>query len=43
MNFDKLIGYSFPSLAKEGWRVAPGWFDRGDYPMILLKLIRFYR
>ena len=20
----------FPSLDKEGWRAAPGWFDRGD-------------
>ena len=22
--------WKFPSLAKEGWRAAPGWFDRGD-------------
>jgi copper chaperone NosL len=28
MNLRKGIGYPFPSLAKEGWREAPGWFDR---------------
>ncbi len=22
--------WKFPSLAREGWRAAPGWFDRGD-------------
>jgi hypothetical protein len=22
--------WKFPSLAKERWRAAPGWFDRGD-------------
>ncbi len=27
MIFHKLMGYKFPSLAKEGWRVAPGWFE----------------
>jgi hypothetical protein len=21
---------NFPSLDKEGWRVAPGWFESGD-------------
>ena len=31
MNFQKLIGYCFLSLDKEGWRVAPGWFEPGDY------------
>ena len=28
MAFQKLIGYGLPSLAKEGWRAAPGWFER---------------
>jgi len=23
-------GYEFPSLDKEGWRAAPGWFDLAD-------------
>ena len=39
MNFQKLIGYCFLSLDKEGWRVAPGWFEPGDYLIILLKFI----
>ena len=31
----------FPSLAKEGWREAPGWFDPGGGDlMVLLKVIR---
>ena len=29
MNLLKNLEYPFPSLDKEGWRVAPGWFDRG--------------
>ena len=27
-------GYGFPSLDKEGWRVAPGWFDPPVYPQL---------
>ena len=40
MIFQEFIGYFFPSLDKEGWREAPGWFDPGGgYLIILLKII----
>ncbi len=28
-------GFMFPSLDKEGWRVAPGWFERGLFILLL--------
>ena len=39
--------WNFPSLDKEGWRVAPGWFESGDstnqigalYPFSLVRWI----
>jgi hypothetical protein len=27
MKYRKTVGMSFPSLDKEGWREAPGWFE----------------
>ncbi len=29
------VGFGFPSLDKEGWRVAPGWFERGLFILLL--------
>ena len=36
--------WKFPSLAKEGWRAAPRWFDRGDFttPIGALYIVTYY-
>ncbi|MDQ5910364.1 MAG: hypothetical protein QG599_2460 [Pseudomonadota bacterium] len=31
-------GFTFHSLDKEGWRVAPGWFERGLFILLLIWL-----
>ena len=36
---EPVIGYFFPSLDKDGWRVAPGWFDPGgDYLALIFAI-----